>query len=163
MLKKLISIAQYENFTVSMVNLYRWHRLWYSEFIFMTNCGLYIFFQIYALWQKHFGLVTWSFYSGVQLRWDAINPIRVIPGPGRPGLNGKSCQIEMNVLNLFSIGDFSSWSLLYPLKKLFLQYHHKNFEKSGPKVRWLPLEFGKKHELIFVSPHLITYGGTNWV
>ena len=65
----------------------------------------------------------------------------------------------MNVLNLFSIGDFSSWSLLYPLKKLFLQYHHKNFEKSGPKVRWLPLELGKKHELTSVSPHLITYGG----
>ena len=92
-----------------------------------------------------------------------LNPIRVKPGPGRPGLNEKSCQIEMNVLNLFSIGDFSSWSLLYPLKKLFLQYHHKNFEKSGPKVRWLPLELGKKHELTSVSPHLITYGGTNWV
>ena len=92
-----------------------------------------------------------------------INPIRVKPGPGRPGLNEKSCQIEMNVLNLFSIGDFSSWSLLYPLKKLFLQYHHKNFEKSGPKVRWLPLELGKKHELTSVDPYLTTLGGTNWV
>ena len=92
-----------------------------------------------------------------------INPIKVKPGPGRPGLNEKSCQIDMNRLNLFSIGDFSSWSLLYPLKKLFLQYHHKNFEKSGPKVRWLPLELGKKHELTSVSPHLITYEGTNWV
>ena len=81
-----------------------------------------------------------------------LNPIKVKPGPGRPGLNEKSCQIDMNRLNLFSIGDFSSWSLLYPLKKLFLQYHHKNFEKSGPKVRRLPLELGKKHELTSVSP-----------
>ena len=39
---------------------------------------------------------------------ERINPIRVKPGPGRPGLNEKSCQIKMNVLNLFSIGDFSS-------------------------------------------------------
>ena len=38
----------------------------------------------------------------------AFNPIKVKPGPGRPGLNEKSCQIETNVLNLFSIGDFSS-------------------------------------------------------
>ena len=37
-----------------------------------------------------------------------VNPIRVVPGPGRPGLDEMSCQIEMNVLNLFSIGDFSS-------------------------------------------------------
>ena len=36
-----------------------------------------------------------------------VNPI-VMPGPGRPGLNEKSCQIEMNGLNLFCIGDFSS-------------------------------------------------------
>ena len=88
-----------------------------------------------------------------------LNPIRVKPGPGRPGLNEKSCQIEMNVLNLFSIGDFSSWSLLYPLKKLFLQYHHNNFEKWGPKVRWLPLELGKEHELTAVGPYLSTLGG----
>ena len=39
---------------------------------------------------------------------DFFNPIKVKPGPGRPGLNEKSCQIEMNVLNLFSIGEFSS-------------------------------------------------------
>ena len=37
-----------------------------------------------------------------------VNPIKVKPGPRRPGLNEKSCQIDMNRLNLFSIGDFSS-------------------------------------------------------
>ena len=88
-----------------------------------------------------------------------LNPIRVKPGPGRPGLNEKSCQIEMNWLNLFSIGDFSSWSLLYPLKKLFLQYHYNNFEKWGPKVGRVPLELAKKHELTSVGPHLTTLGG----
>ena len=82
-----------------------------------------------------------------------------MPGPGRPGLNEKSCQIDMNRLNLFSIGDFSSWSLLYPLKKLFFQYHHNNFEKWGPKFRWFPLELGKKHKLTYVGSHFTTLGG----
>ena len=137
------------------------HRLSRTQDMYLYLLAWYVFIAFYHSSEFYQWLSKTIFlYRPLN---EPLNPIKVKPGPGRPGLNEKSCQIDMNRLNLFSIGDFSSWSLLYPLKKLFLQYHHKNFEKSGPKVRWLPLELGKKHELTSVSPHLITYGGTNLV
>ena len=101
----------------------------------------------------NFGLFLPLLASKAKL--ENLNPIKLMPGPGRPGWNEKSCQIEMNVLTLFSIGDFLSWSLLYLLKKLFLQYHHNNFEKWGPKVRWFKIILRKKLYIIFFEKFAI--------
>ena len=65
-----------------------------------------------------------------------LNPIRPMPVPQRHYPHKIVCQNYMNDVNGLSFHDFSSWTLLYPLKHSNIYYLYKIFEKSHFEHIW---------------------------
>ena len=84
-----------------------------------------------------------------------FNPIRPMPVPQRHYPHKIVCQNYMNEVNGLSFHDFSSWTLLYPLKQSNFYYLYKIFEKSHLNIFgqpqfwvkngqiWLDIELGR--------------------